>query len=110
MDASNPLSVVQAASPNLPTVPPTSGQAGAITAIQAPDVSALMPPAALQYQFNIQQSLLMQQYALAQQAAVKAATVKSAAEVAAARAAEISKQLEKKSQSRYDHPFYPLPL
>lgn len=99
MDASNPLSIVQAASPNLPTVPPTSGQAGAISAIQAPDVSALMPPAALQYQFNIQQSLLMQQYALAQQAAVKAATVKSAAEVAAARAAEISKQLEKKSQS-----------
>lgn len=101
MDASNPLSTEQAASPSLPTVLSPSAQAGAIVspAVEALEVPALVPAAALQYQFNIQQSLLMQQYAFAQQAAVKAATVKSAAEVAAARAAEISKQLEKKSQS-----------
>eukprot|EP00250_Pteridium_aquilinum_P016827 c23310_g2_i2 orf=2-2230(-) len=95
MDSSNPLSVVQTTSPTLPTVQPSSGQTGFITstAIQTPQMSAMMQQATLQ-QLNLQQAILMQQYALAQQAATKAATTKSPAEVAAARAAEISKKLK----------------
>ncbi|KAI5081277.1 hypothetical protein GOP47_0004460 [Adiantum capillus-veneris] len=90
MDSSNPLPTVQTTSPSLSTAQPSSVQPGLSTlaSIQSPAVSAMMH---LQ-QLNIQQSLLLQQYALSQQTLSN--TVKTPAEIAAARAAEISKQLE----------------